>query len=650
MSKGKDSDLDRPVGAPVWPGRWVSTTFLLFLCGLSPAAAALLLRDGKGWVLLVALVSGALLWGLEHLEIRYLPGSRPTWNGYLLPMITILLATFAAYLPTLEVNFNSDAIAYIHLFHTPSLRQFLRLFHTDLSQGTGGVNLQELRPLYGLSYMLSYSLWGLHPICYHLTGILVHVLNSLMVFLIARNMAPRESWRAWIAGLLFALLPANAENLGSINGTLTEGVPCCFYLFGFLCFVFFRRTGLTRYLVVSTTSFTACLLSKETAVTLPVMLASYDLFRITVGEYSISLGDSPHGRNQWRRTALPYAPFATLLLAYLAMRRIAFPSFLKEDGWERTWGTYAGEGGSGLTGLPHQLAHLTRYFGTLQAFNLRHLLLPFPASVLWLVLGLYLVWVFSLLRQRSRCRRSIAVLVYFGLVWYLISNAPLLAIPPSIGHVYLPSAGPCIATAFLALPACEEPRKRAVRLRLLGAAFLVCLSACQLWKENTKWAGTWRETLAVPPQLVAAVAGLPKQTLVIVWYAESGLPTSRVSEEYLPYALQPPFTHTDLYSRMRIIEAPEMYCCPLPQWWEKSRSVLAQELAGAPDDLIDIDLFAWDWQSCTFQSKRRIVPKSLLRACLVKLLGGPAETSKLLSPDSADRLMEALARLVMESG
>lgn len=301
-------------------------------------------------------------------------------------------------------------------------------------------------------------------------------------------------------------------------------------------------------------------------------------------------------------------------------------------------------------GFLHQLSHLGRFLVTLQVFNLRNLMLSYPASVLGLVLGLYLFWSLSILRRRSECRRTIEVIVYFGLGWYLISNAPLLATHTSVGHLYLPSAGTCIATAFLAVPVCEELGRRAGYLRLAGAVLLICLSAWQLWNENTKWARTWGESLAPSVQIAATLGDLPQQTLVIVWYAGTGLPTSRVSEEYLPYALQPPFTPTDLYSRLRIIEAPEMYCCPLPQWWDKSRFVLAGELAGVPGDLIDFDLFAWDWRSDTFQRKRRVLSRSLLRACLVKLLGGPPEAIKSLSPDSADRLMEALAKLVSEGG
>ena len=142
--------------------------------------------------------------------------------GYLTPVVVISVATLVVCLPTLNSYFSGDEFAYIPLFRNLSLGQFLRLFHTDLSQGVLGWNPRELRPLYGLSFKLSYSLWGLHPLGYHLTGVLVHVINSAMVFLIARKLAPGDSWRAGFAGLLFAVQPIHSWTISWANGSLTR--------------------------------------------------------------------------------------------------------------------------------------------------------------------------------------------------------------------------------------------------------------------------------------------------------------------------------------------------------------------------------------------------------------------------------------------
>jgi hypothetical protein len=278
----------------------------------------------------------------------------------------------------------------------------------------------------------------------------------------------------------------------------------------------------------------------------------------------------------------------------------------------------------------------------MQGFNLRQLLLPFPTPVLGLVLGLYLVWALSLLRRRSECPRSIAVILYFGLVWYLISNLPLLAVsPPDSRYLYLPVVGTCIAVAYLVLPACPEPWKEAGYLRLLAAALLICISVSQLWKGHTRWVRLGETSRSMTAQLAAAMEDMPKQALVIILVAEDYI---------LPFTLQPPFTSTDLYSRVCIIEQPGAYHRTFPQWWEKTRRGLTAALAGPADEPIEIHLLAWNERSNSYERKKRVLPRMLLRACVTQSLGGPLEAVNSIRRDTAEKLVQALARLISEGG
>jgi hypothetical protein len=645
MSKRGNCDSAQPAGGPSWSVRLTTGGVLLFLCGFSFLAVFLVLGERKGWVLLIALITGAVLWALEQLENRYIASRAPARNrlrGHLALLAIISLATLAVCLPTLTSYFSGDEFAYIHLFHRPSFSQFLQLFRGDLSQGVWGYNAQELRPFYGLSYMLSYRLWGVHPLGYHLSAILVHVLNAWMIFLIARRMAPAESGRAGYAALLFAMLPVHSWNISWANGYLTEGIPTLFYLSAFLGFVSYRSTGLRRYLVASILTFAACLLSKETAVTLPVMLVSYDLFRWLVGERRVPAGREPTRYRQLLGFLVTYLPFVLLLLGYLGLRHIAFTSYLRED----SWGSHIHEALTSPAGFWLRLTHIVVRFWTLQAFNLRQLLLPYPAVALGLVLGVLAVWAISLLRRVSACRRSVEIMFYFGLVWYLVSNAPLMVSYLDAHHLYIPSAGLCVAAAFLAAPIGREACPRVGYVRWLGAALVVVICASQLWSDNTQWARKAEVSGRGTSQLARAMTEIPRQALVIVWFP-SDTPTVSIWDENLPYALQPPFQTMDLYSPSRIVELPGTYCCPLPQWWGKTQAALAAELAGPPDESVDVELFAWDERSTSFKRKRRSVPKSLLRACVADSLGGPLETADTLEERQANMLVAALARLVL---
>ncbi|HDL64563.1 MAG TPA: tetratricopeptide repeat protein, partial [Proteobacteria bacterium] len=60
-----------------------------------------------------------------------------------------------------------------------SLSNIPGLFNTDLAPEVGG---NFFRPLQAISYTIDYTCWGLNPFGYHLTSILIHIANSLLVF------------------------------------------------------------------------------------------------------------------------------------------------------------------------------------------------------------------------------------------------------------------------------------------------------------------------------------------------------------------------------------------------------------------------------------------------------------------------------------
>ena len=82
--------------------------------------------------------------------------------------------------------------------------------------------------------------------------------------------------------------------------------------------------------------------------------------------------------------------------------------------------------------------------------------------------------------------RTIAWVVFFGLVWYLIADLPLLVASFEPRHLYLVAVGPCIATAFLIFPEEETAQDRLADLRFAAAAVLIGIFAAQLWSDNSK--------------------------------------------------------------------------------------------------------------------------------------------------------------------
>ena len=66
-----------------------------------------------------------------------------------------------------------------------------------------------------LSFMLDYHIWGLNTIGYHLSSVILHILNALLLYVLIIRMGLRKS-TAWLAALLFALFPANSGAVAPI--------------------------------------------------------------------------------------------------------------------------------------------------------------------------------------------------------------------------------------------------------------------------------------------------------------------------------------------------------------------------------------------------------------------------------------------------
>ena len=69
------------------------------------------------------------------------------------------------------------------------------------------------RPVTALSYTLNYALWGLAPLPYRVTDLLLHLAAAIGVFAVSRRLFREASpWPALLATGLFLAHPARAES------------------------------------------------------------------------------------------------------------------------------------------------------------------------------------------------------------------------------------------------------------------------------------------------------------------------------------------------------------------------------------------------------------------------------------------------------
>jgi tetratricopeptide (TPR) repeat protein len=116
------------------------------------------------------------------------------------------------------------------------------------------------------------------PFTYHLLNILLHAVNSVLVFFLIRLVIQSEP-AAFMAGLLFAVHPVHAESVAFISGR-TDLLAALFTLTAFLCWYRSRRPDGRRalvFLAAGLTSFLAACLSKEIAYVLPFVVVLWAL-------------------------------------------------------------------------------------------------------------------------------------------------------------------------------------------------------------------------------------------------------------------------------------------------------------------------------------------------------------------------------------
>jgi hypothetical protein len=622
----------------------IAISYLLWFAALGTVIAYLIFKKGHLWMLLVVLVATACLLTLDESRTRFasaIPAAGIMRFGRVLPLGIVALAIQVTGLPTLLFYFQGDDFAYLHFFHTLSRPDLLSLFHTDLAHLLWGLPGDELRPMYGPFFMLNYKLWGRDPHGYHGVSLLMHFANCLLIFQIVRELTPRQTWRGFLAALLFAVLPLDASVFSWVTGAPAELLPTLFYLAAFLAFMRFRTTRMKRYAVICILSFAGCLLTKETAITLPAILLSFDAWKTYEANGSITGPDRPPGFSWWRRLSRLHAICAVLLVVYLIWRRLVLTSFLKERLWNYVWVGGAVSHGNSTTSLLHQLGSCIRFFSSMEVFNVQNLFTPFPLPLIVAVASIYLYWVVSLWRHRSAHKWLFGPTLYFGLVWYAITNIPLLATNPYPYHLYLPAAGACVALTFLAFPVGDGEAVTVSYFRLIIFGVLILASGWQLRRSNAAELKLERKSESQDAALRTALMQSPQQSLVIIW------PTDNMDflKEIYPRPIEPPFCAVDLHARGNIIVDPAVYISSF-DWWQETRVTLNRDLRSSTPAEIELILLSWDDRSNSLLTKSRTLPTPLIRTRINDILGQSVESAQ-FNPAKADGLMRALAGLAI---
>ena len=186
--------------------------------------------------------------------------------------VLIAATAFIAFLPTLNNGFtNWDDDVYITA--NPDIRH---IDATSVAKLFSSVYSANYQPVTMLVYALEYGCFGLDPAGYHWFNLLVHIANCLLVLLLIFRLSG-SSIAAFVTSLLFAVHPLHAESVAWL-AECKDVVATFFYLLSLLFYLRFTGKNARSAYFLSLVMLILSLLSKPTAVSLPLILLLIDYY------------------------------------------------------------------------------------------------------------------------------------------------------------------------------------------------------------------------------------------------------------------------------------------------------------------------------------------------------------------------------------
>jgi tetratricopeptide (TPR) repeat protein len=379
------------------------------------------------------------------------------------------------------------------------------------------------RPLFNVLFTINYALFGAAAWGWHLFNILIHAAVTLLVFAVIKEITENRSV-ALITASLFAVHPAHAESIAWISG-ITDPLTAVFLLPAFYFYLRYRRTNRNYLIGVTLGWYLLSLLSKETALALPLVILYCELFYFN------------------EATPLKIKMARALMIAASFLVPTAIYFFLRYTALSRLLGSVPLHPlGSALTTIP--LA-TTKYLALMiipTGYSYQHLT-PIVDSVLTMrFLGPLALVAFAsgaVFFIGSQTLRLAAV-------WFIVMLAPALYAIRQFGaesvvqerYLYLPSIGFCLIVAlgveYLAIGRLAFARSRVIALSALMA--LIVLWGAVLIRQNRVWANDitlFENCVDVDPSSINARIALARA------YYNSGKPRDAEAQIQAALSIKP---------------------------------------------------------------------------------------------------------------
>ena len=342
-------------------------------------------------------------------------------------ILLIIAVTFISYYPALRGAFtNWDDLVYVKdnpYIKTISFGNLKEIFSTNY--------MGNYHPLSMISLAIDYQVYKLNPFGFHLTNLLIHILNSILVLLVIRKLTGNLFIGAF-AGLIFGVHTFHVESVAWVSER-KDVLYTCFYLLSLLFYLNFTKKPGSRWYLLCLLFFLLACLSKGQAVTFGVSLILVDIylnrkwssFKVLAEKVPFLLAAFIFGIVAIKAQA---GADATIMANFPIQQRLAFASY-------------------GLVMyvlkllIPFSLSAYYPYpiVSDVGEVPLNYWLCIFPA------IGIIIIWILSYKRSKP---------MFFGIGFFFLNIVLLLQLLP-VGraimadrYVYIPSIGYCFLFAW----------------------------------------------------------------------------------------------------------------------------------------------------------------------------------------------------------
>jgi protein O-mannosyl-transferase len=375
------------------------------------------------------------------------------------------------------------------------------------------------RPVHSQSLVLDAELWGDSAAGFHLTNIILHSLSTILLYFLFLlvlkefGVSPRYPI-AFLSSMLFALYPLHVESVSFISAR-GDMLAAVFFFLTFIFYILSYRRFL--YIVPAAISFYLSFLSKEVALTFPIVIVGFDLISRKI---------------KTRLNLFKYLILGLAVISYLYLRSKNRMDFIQMLGNREYLST----------DTPARIWEVVTVFLNSYLFYLKKLLFPFDlnpfigtipggdllyTAVSILVIAALIVIAVLSVRKKENVTGFCLLFVFATLgPAVMIAIFPLAITRFAERFLYIPSAGFCLLLGYLIIIAGIKLGR--LRLSYVCGA-LLCLSFLIV---TLRGQAVWNNELSLWEY---AVSKSPREIVPKMNYASSLIAAGRTDEAVVQY-------------------------------------------------------------------------------------------------------------------